>query len=313
MSSSRRTALFDPGNVRVRDATHDDLAALLRLTLAGLDLHEVVDRVTDGDIHSFHTHALQHGRILVAAAGDLIAGYASTIERDGYRILCQVFVRDELQSFGVGRLLVDKIDTFGDTDRLLVASADARATSLYVRRGFVPAWPIYTLKLDVDALARLPESTAKSRTAEIDVELIELDTRISGRSRRDDLLFWTRETGGTPYLHRHLDDICGFGWIHDPLSGTMNMWFESDDPLHIGPVGALSALDARECVLATLTFAQQAFPGRGASIEIGGPHPALPVLLQAGARIVDAETFMATDAGRFGNPETYVPSGGVLF
>ena len=297
----------------IRRARPADLTTLLRLTLAGLGRRELADSVKPGDVHAFHTHTLRHGRLLVAVAGDRIAGYASTIERDDVRILSQVFVDERMRSSGIGRRLVDEIDPPDGVTRLLVASADERASALYIRRGCVPAWPVYTLTMTAAALECLPAGAVNVEPAEISDELVELDATISGRSRRDDFAFWAGSGGGTPYLVTLNGETAGVGWIHDPRSGAMSKWYDEEAAVHVGPVGTLSPRDARDGVLAILAAVRQAFPGRGASIEIGGPHPALPELLRAGGRLVDAETFMSNVPNRFGTPDRYVPSGGVLY
>ncbi len=300
-------------DVALRAPVAADLPELFRLTLSGLGNDDLIERVGPRDTHPFHSYVLAHGRVVVASRGNEILGYASAVAGDGYRILSQVFVQPAAQSSGIGRMLVDAVDTSQDRNRLLVASADARAVALYIRRGYVPAWPVYTLRVPPAALARISDVSAEIQRSGLTRELVELDALVTGRRRIDAAAYWSATAGASPYLIEARGDLAGYSWIHDPLSGTMRAWFSDDAPLHIGPVGATSSHNARESVLTTLKFVQRAFPGRGASIEIGGPHPALPDLLRAGARIVDAEMFMSNDAPRFGSPMCYVPSGGVLY
>ncbi len=51
----------------------------------------------------------------------------------------------------------------------------------------------------------------------------------------------------------------------------------------------------------------------GGQIEgcVPGPNPVLPILLEAGFRIVDQDTFLASD-GDLADPERLLPNGGLL-
>jgi hypothetical protein len=82
------------------------------------------------------------------------------------------------------------------------------------------------------------------------------------------------------------------------------------DTVTIGPIGAATAVDARESVLTAVHWARS----HGAFIEIAvpGPHPALRTLLMAGFRITYVETYCATTATLV-DPARYIGSGSDLF
>ncbi|MEZ4522323.1 MAG: GNAT family N-acetyltransferase [Thermomicrobiales bacterium] len=312
MSGGSNRAVLTLSSFHIRSATGEDLPDLFRITLDGLEGEALASRVRPSDAHSFHTHALKHGKIRVAEIDGSIAGYGTVIERDGTRILSQLFVTPDRRSSGIGSALLDDLLDGTDADLGLLASDDPRAISLYARRGFRPMWPHYEIGLLADRLAALGASELDVLPDPDHDELARLDKAVSGRNRPEDLRYWLNQTGGTPYLLSSGERKVGYGWIHDPLCGKMANWYESDAPLKLGPIGAVAAGYARACVLAMANLAQHTYPGRGISIEIGGSHPALSDLLRAGGRIHDAEIAMWTDAARFGLPQLYLPSGGIL-
>jgi GNAT superfamily N-acetyltransferase len=298
--------------ISFRDAAANDFPDLLRLTFSGLGAGDLVQTITAADAHPFHPYASSNGRILVADIDNHMAGYAATIERNGTRILSQLFVDKKLQSQGIGRQLFEMIDPRQPVTRMLFASEDSRARALYIRSGYVPAWPVYTLALNTQVLGSSQDHELDSHSTAVNRILAEIDAAVSQRTRHGDHAFWFEHTGATPYFHCRDGDVVGYSWISDPLSGGMSRWHEEGCPLHIGPVGGLTPRDSRDCVFAALATVGSVFPGRDATIEIGGPHPALPHLLRSGARILNAELAMATHVASLGDPERYVPSGGIL-
>ena len=297
----------------IRDARPEDLPGLFRLTLAGLDAEDLATSVTDSDIHPFHEFAMTHGRVLVAETGGSVVGYSSVIEHDHCRILSQLFVDRARQSRGVGAALLDEIDPQDGHDRMLLATSDPRAVALYARRGFVPGWPTFTLRIPHN-VSRAPASGGiEVAPVQPSPVLTTIDGEISGRIRPAVHGYWRNAAGGHAYLLRRAGQVIGYGWIHDPLRGALRAWHAPDDPVVIGPVGVHDLSDSAICVQAMVCRARHEFPNRGAAIEIGGPHPALPRLLSGGARIVDAELAMSSTAAAFGDPERYVPSGGILY
>jgi len=301
-----------PAEIHIRAAQPPDLPEMLKLTFSGLGETELAAGVTANDTHPFHVHASSNGRVLVAELRSEIVGYASVIERNRTRILSQLFVLEEIQSRGIGKLLFDRIDPVDGTERLLLASDDMRAVALYIRSGYVPAWPVYSLQIGAEMLASFRDHGLTSRPAVVDERFVEFEAGVSQRLRQQDLTFWLDSTGAMPYLHYKDEQLVGFGWISDPLTGGMARWLEDDSTLHVGPIGAVSIGDSIDCVAATLELVGELFPGRDATVEIGGPHPALPRLLRSGARITNAELAMATNIRILGDPERYVPSGGIL-
>ena len=82
-------------------------------------------------------------RFFVAERNGQIIGYARSIDRDGVRQLTEFFVHPDSQSAGVGReLLALAFPADGIGRRLIIASSDSRAQSLYLKSGVYPRFPI---------------------------------------------------------------------------------------------------------------------------------------------------------------------------
>ena len=75
----------------------------------------------------------------------------------------------------------------------------------------------------------------------------------------------------------------------------------------VGPVGAGTAEDAADCLLAAVEFARTR--SDRVRLSVPGPHPALAALLDAGFHITYLETFVSSAAAPFLDPARYVGSG----
>ena len=302
-----------PEEMTIRDARPGDLPALFKLTLVGLGAGDLATSLQETDFHPFHQFAMSNGRVLVGEVAGAIAGYGSVIEGASSRILSQLFVDEILRSTGIGTLLLNEIDPHDGRDRMLLATNDPRAIALYARRGYVPEWPTYTLQIPPDAAVSDSSDSLRVEPVDVGLALDRIDTAVSGRSRPDVHRYWRDVTAGRAYLLRRRDRTVGYGWIHDPLQGALRAWHGPGDPVQIGPVGAVEASYAVACVRTMVAQAGREYPDRGVTLEIGGPHPSLPGLLEMGARIVDTELAMSTNAAAFGDVERYLPSGGILY
>lgn len=67
--------------------------------------------------------------------------------------------------------------------------------------------------------------------------------------------------------------------------------------------------DARACVAAVVSWTAER--ARKIRLSVPGPHPALRMLIDAGFRVVDHETFLST-THTVVDPERYVTSGDQL-
>ena len=316
MARSAHKNLRRPGqdqlsDLTIRPAKHDDLPDLFRLTLDGLGDDVLADRVTSSDHHPFHIHALNTGLIVVADTNLGVVGYATAIERRNTRVISQLFVDRNLRGAGIGAALFDTVDSTPIESRGLLATDDPRAVSLYIRHGYKPAWPVYTLDVSLES-AREHSGPGLNINDCNDIDrLVELDVDASGRERREDIAYWI-STGASPVVIWREEVAVGYAFVHDPLDGPLASWHDDDAPVIVGPAGCSETVNVTCAVSSLLERLGRTYRGRKLRLEIPGKHRALPSLFEAGARIVDIETAMFDQTPGFGDPTGYIPSGGLL-
>jgi GNAT superfamily N-acetyltransferase len=206
-------------------------------------------------------HELEREALWVALGARGVAGFAAVLVDDGIGHLADAFVRPDALGSGIGRALLRAAFPPGVT-RVTFASGDPRALPLYVRAGMQPLTPLLYLE------GELPGSTSGA-PAPLG-ELVERDAAASGRPRPLALDFLAR-------------------------AGACGLRAGERAYAVVRPTGALrevgpAAGDADElpALLAGLGPVRIALPG---------PHPALRPLLDAGLRIADHDTYMASRPG----------------
>lgn len=292
--------------VVIRPARPADLPAIFAI----FSTHEVAgvpDPPPRGAVWPSFAHALATGALAVAEEDGALLGYAGAVARGSVAYLTDLFVRPAAQSAGLGAALLRAVFPPAQPGRrrFTVASTDPRALALYVRAGLTPHWPNLLLRTVAPAPDRLPASDVEVVEAPPDdPELLRWDAELGGRERPEDHAFWVREEGGVPLWFHRGGATVGYGYAR-----TRAPAFWHPEHLRLGPIGARTPEDARACVLAAVRWARP----RSAvlRLDIPGPHPALPALLNAHCRIVYVETFLA-DAPPF-DPRRYLGSGDALF
>jgi GNAT superfamily N-acetyltransferase len=208
---------------------------------------------------------LERGALWVALDAGGVAGFAGVLVDGAYAHLADAFVRRDALGQGAGRALLDAALPQTGT-RVTLASGDPRALPLYARCGLQPLAPVLYLEgtLGGAATAERTEPAA----------LLERDAAASGRERPEALAFLARAgayglaTGDRGYA------------VVRPTAGVA----------HLGP----AAGDAGE--LLALATAASAAHGR-VHLALPGPHAALRPLLDAGLRVDEADTYMASRPG----------------
>jgi GNAT superfamily N-acetyltransferase len=215
-------------------------------------------------------HELERGALWVALDARSVAGFAAVLVDGGVAHLADAFVRPDALGGGIGRALLDAAFP-PDVTRVTFASGDPRALPLYVRAGMQPLAPLLYLE------GELPGTPAGAPVPP--AELVERDAAASGRARPAALEFLTRAGAHGRRAGEHAYAVVRPA---GPLS-------------EVGPAaGGATELPA---LLAGLGPLRLALPG---------PHPALRPLLDAGLRIAEQDTFMASRPGVL-DLERYVP------
>jgi GNAT superfamily N-acetyltransferase len=267
--------------ITIRTVGPGDLPAVRQIAAT----HGVLSEWPDGP--DFLDGERAFGRLLLGEVDGLIAGFGGVLRRGGLTHLGDLFVAADRQSSGLGRALLDGL-LEGASRRVTYASADPRAVALYVRYGMIPRQSLVYLAGPADALSNVddfgPVPVAEPADARA---LVDFDGAVSGGAREDVLRWYTGLS--TVDGHRVAD---GYALAR-----------RVEDRVQIGPAGGYDPLASARAVLA----AGRLYPGRRLTLSLFGTHPLLPPLLQAGYRIRDADTLMASEDGLFA-PDRYVPS-----
>ncbi|MEU6729498.1 GNAT family N-acetyltransferase [Nonomuraea wenchangensis] len=227
------------------------------------------------------------GALLIApAAGEDAAGFGGTLRRADLTHLGDLFVLPDRQSGGVGRALLAEL-LAGDGPKVTFASSDPRALALYVRHGLRPWTPLLYL---TGPAAPLPAPPVR---AALPGEVADADARASGGARPGILTWYAARPDVTLHATLHVTGAGGYAFAR-----------RSGDDALIGPAGGATPRDCADAVLGALAAAG----ARTGRIAVPGPHPLVPLLLGAGWRIGDQDTFMADEAALARlRPDRYVP------
>jgi GNAT superfamily N-acetyltransferase len=238
-------------------------------------------------------HLLAVGRLLVAVDGASVVGFAGLLDHGRCVALSDLFVHPSRQSQGIGGALLDAILP-ADRPRVTMASADPRAVASYARRGMRPQWPAYYLAAERERLR--PASWPLVKVEEIPFEQYDWDLPGDG-------LHYTR-------LHalilavRQGERRLGTGLV---MTGNPQRIFHPHS-VELLESAATVEDDATDLVLGLVAHLLEQDPPR-VVLQVPGPHPALPPLLERGFVITDADMACATDADLFAAPTRHTMHG----
>jgi GNAT superfamily N-acetyltransferase len=223
------------------------------------------------------------GTLLLAAAPDGAAhGFGGTLRRGAVTHLGDLFVLPEHQSSGVGRALLAEL-LEGDGPKVTFASSDPRAMGLYMRYGLRPWCPLLYLSGPSAGLAGPPVRRAAPE------EVAELDAHAGGGARAQTLAWYAATPGVTCYTTG-----AGYAFARTAV-----------DKVVIGPAGGATPQDCVEAVLGAVAASAEAGV---AAMAVPGGHRLAPLLVEAGWRIGDMDTFMADErAADLVRTDRYLP------
>lgn len=248
-------------------------------------------------------HLVARARVPIAIDDDGVVGMAGAIDvgRPDVRFLTDLFVRPDRQDHGAGRALLEAAFA-GTTERLTFSSSDPRALGMYIRAGLRPWWPVLYVSVGRPVL----DDAAGDAGLGVDTEVADVATTArwsagwTGMDRSVDFAHYASLPDGAGHLVREAGDVAAVGWSNRTRSDA----WRAVDHVSIAP-GA----DPVAATLAALGAAMGDAPG--VAITIPGPHPAVPWLLERGARINDHDQYCATDPALL-DPERILPSPGFL-
>lgn len=276
----------------MRSATEADTAAIRAIWAAN------GDEIPEGGIDllaPYLAHLMTNGRVLVAADDEHLVGFGAVVERAGVTHLADLFVLPDRFGQGIGGRLLATL--FGDSARRTTfASSDPRALPLYVRSGMSPLWPNFYLDVDASSLPQAPSRLVCEPAGPERLTTLEHDWL--GTANHDDHRFWASLPDARPFIV--LDAGRPVAVAHARCRRTgRDRW--------INRFVLAAGVDPVPVLVAAYHHAAEG--GRIGSC-LPGPNPTLHALLAAGARIIDQDTFMASDASLF-DPNRRITDGGI--
>ena len=278
----------------IRPATHEDIPAIRAILAA----HGNDGPIENADIVGpYVSHFIDHAIALVSEREGEVVAFGAAIETATSRHLADLFVRQDLLGQRIGGPLLGAV-LAGAPRRTTFASEDPRAMPLYIRSGMRPLWPMLYLRGDG---SRLPEPGHGPTIESADPgRLAELEREWTGIDRSTDHRHW----GRTP-------DVDGFVVVG---AGGSPLALGHARVRQTGTARILDRLIVRPGagpVEPTLAAIRRAARGGPIVVAVPGPNPILSHLLEAGFRIEDHDTFMASEPGLV-DPERMLPNSGML-
>lgn len=207
-------------------------------------------------------HVRARGEVQVTGPEGAVEAYGGVLDLDGAAYLTDLFVNPKLRDRGHGRTLLGALWE-GRSGRVTSSSLDPRALSGYARYGALPRWPLLYLTLPGGGSPTVPVGVRDyvAGDAGWSLDLDELVTVTVASS--------SGEPGATAVVRRQ---------------GDLYRVLRARTPDPKGLTDLVAELRRRA--------------GRdgAVSLVIPGPHPALPDLLMAGARVDDVDLWCAADS-----------------
>ena len=241
---------------------------------------------------------LERGRVTVAEVDGVVLGFGSAIRVGTATMVSDLFVDPANHGRGVGSDLLAAA-LLDDRPRMTFSSADPRALPVYVRAGMRPWWPSLYMRAEPAVVRRLPVDETLTIEPAGAEPTAEAAFALTGVDRRADFAFYATQPDAAGFVIRDAGAVAAVGWAG------------RDDE---GKGRALAhASFARDAEAARVGLAVFRAAAAGDSVWgcVPGPHPVLPGLLDAGARIVDRDTYCTSDPGWL-DPERILPNPSLL-
>jgi GNAT superfamily N-acetyltransferase len=281
----------------IRTATGDDLRAIDAVLRANHGPPPGEPAEPPGVQDPYLRHLITRGTTAVAEMDGAVIGFGAAVFTGRATHLADLFVLPANQSQGVGGRLLAAV--FGDRfPRTTFSSDDPRALPLYVRAGMAPLWPSLYIAGDPRGLQPDPKSLEVADSTLDDVALLEGEW--AGVDRTNDIEFWEKHIDPRAVVVVRAGRAVAVGLSRGRLNG-FGRWIDR----------ALVAPDEDPVAPLVALIRRGAAGGDLIGASVAGPSPLLPVLLAAGFRIRDQDTFMASDP-RLIDPARILPNTGIL-
>jgi GNAT superfamily N-acetyltransferase len=257
--------------VHVRDLEVRDLPAVAEIALACNEVGPV-----SASQPRYLDHVARRGSVVVSGSGRSVEGYGGVVDVQGAAFVTDLFVAPGSRGAGHGRALLDHL-WVDDRPRVTSSSQDPRALAAYARFGARPLWPLLYLQVpgaDVRPWVPVIHEPAVDGDAGWRLEVDEAST------------VRVRSAPGT---------VATTAVVLTRPGRVVVLRAETPDPRGL----AVLVADLRS----------RAGVGGVVEIVVPGPHPGLPDLIQAGARVVDVDLWCASaGAADLVDPTRALPS-----
>ncbi len=255
----------------IRPATEDDLAGIRAVRLAiDRDAHE-----DSGADPGYCRYLIEHGRLLVGVDHGRVTGFAGAVETGSSRLLADLFIDPDRQGSGVGRALLTEV-LAGSSARYTFSSSDPRAMPIYTRAGMLPQWPL----LYVHGPRGRIERPAGLVTEEIGVvEATAFELSVTGHDRSSQYRYWASRPGALTIGVRRGAELVAAGAL-----------VVRQRTVRIEHLACVDTDDVE--VFAALVHCEHG--AERVIAYVPGPRRLTSVLLAAGFRIHDTDTYMAS-------------------
>jgi GNAT superfamily N-acetyltransferase len=263
----------------IRRATVEDIPTIRRI-LAAHDNDGPVAPEGRDIVGPYVRHFVDHHRALVTELDGSVVAYGAVLDTGRVRMLAELFVEPGRLGTGLGRPLLAEL--FQDTRaRATFASSDPRALPLYVRAGMTPLWSGFYVEGEASRVpAGDPTLTLWDAAA---TELALLEEAWTGAARSVDHEYWSTLPDGDAFIVEDAEGPAAFGYgraKQDSATRDVERLLVRPGADPVGPILAGLARVARGGRVHACVF---------------GPNPILPILLEAGFRIVDRDQYLASD------------------
>ena len=277
----------------IRAATLEDVASIRSI----LAEHGNDGPCTSVDIVGpYVRHLIQAGRALVVDDGLRLLAFGATLSTGHGRHLSDLFVRADSLGRGIGRPLLDAL--YGDDwPRTTFASDDPRAMPIYIRAGMAPLWTCLYLQGSAGDLPTV-EGEVTTQSAHSGW-LAELERTWTGADRNVDHGFLAAQAEADPFVVLDAGEVVAGGYGRARQIGTARVL----DRLLIRP--------DREPIGPIIAALRRAARDGDVRVTLPGPNPAVRPLLDAGFRLEDRDTYMASEPDLV-DPARLVPNPGML-
>lgn len=276
----------------IRPASHDDIPEI-RAILAS---HGNDGPIVNGDVVGpYLRHLIDHGRTLVSIAHGEVVGFAATVDTGRGGHLADLFVRLDRLGQGIGRPLLDAVFDGADL-RSTIASDDPRALPIYVRAGMTPLWPALYMEGAVEGIpgSGHPLSTEPATAGQI----AKIERDWTGQDRRLDHEFWASQVDADSFAVIDGGAVVAVGHARARQASPIRAL----DRLVVNPEA--------DPLAPTLAGIVRAARGGVVLVCVMGTSPLVRPLLDAGFRIADRDTYMASRADLI-DPARLIPNPGM--